>query len=169
MRLGIGKPCMTSTRARYLRRMEVVFCKLSDDRHVVRVRRDDGTTDSVELDSRSFLRHDLAHYAVEVELGLSRGVWGSVARGGSLAGPGLDGDDMAIAEQISGPAQTMMRTGADADEIEQVLRRVAPSLSTPDLAKRLHRRLRSLAGHWASTAYGGEMGLRWPEAAGPGD
>ncbi len=141
--------------------MEVVFCKLSDDRHVVRVQRDDGTSESVELDSRSFLRHDLAHYAVESELGLSGGVWGSVARGGSLAGPGLDGDDMAVAERLSGPAQTMMRTKADAAEIQQVLSRVAPSLATPELAQRLHDRLRALAGHWAATPYGGEMTLRW--------
>lgn len=149
--------------------MEIVFCKLSDDRHVVRVQRDDGTSDSVELDSRSFLRHDLAHYAVESELGLSEGVWGSVARGGSLAGHGLDGDDMALAELISGPVQTMMRTKADAVEIEQVLSRVAPRLATPGLAQGLHERLRALAGHWAATPYGADMVLQWPSPANLGD
>jgi hypothetical protein len=149
--------------------VEISFCKLSDDRHAVRVMRDDGTSDSVELDSRSFLRHDLAHHAVESELGLSGGVWGSVARGGSLAGPGLDGDDMALAELISGPAQTMMRTKADAAEIEEVLSRVAPWLATSELAQRLHGRLRALAGHWAATPYGGEMILHWPSPANPGD
>jgi hypothetical protein len=149
--------------------MEIVFCKVSDDRHVVRVRRDDGTSDSVELDSRSFLRHDLAHYAVESELGLSEGIWGSVARGGSLAGPGLDGDDMALAELISGPAQTMMRTKADAVDIEQVLSHVAPWLSTPELAQRLHERLRALAGHWAATPYGADMVLQWPSHTNLGD
>jgi hypothetical protein len=149
--------------------MEVVFCKVSDDRHVVRVQRDDGTSESVELDSRSFLRHDLAHYAVESELGLSGGVWGSVAQGGSLGGSGLDGDDMALAERISGPVQTMMRTGADAVEIEQGLSRVAPWLATPELAQRLHGRLRALAGHWSATAYGGEMILQWPDPADHGD
>lgn len=126
-------------------------------------------SDSVELDSRSFLRHDLAHYAVESELRLSGGVWGSVARGGSLAGSGLDGDDMALAELISGPAQTMMRTEADAVEIEQVLSRVAPWLAMPELALRLHGRLRALTGHWAATPYGGQMILQWPRPANPGD
>ena len=145
--------------------VEVHFVKLSDQRHEVRVRRLDGTSDLIELDSRSFLRHDLAHFAVELELGLSGGVWGSVARGGSLAGDGLDGADMALAETISGPMQTMMRTGAGADEINEVLARVVPDVASNALARRLHDRLRSLAGQWAATPYSGEMMLEWPESA----
>jgi hypothetical protein len=143
--------------------MKVAFVKLSDQRHVVRVERSDGTTESVELDSRSFLRHDLAHLAVELELELSEGVWGSVARGGSLSGSGLDGADMALAETISGPMQTMVRTAADADEIHEVLGRVAPEVASPELAVRLHARLRSLIGQWASTPWGSDMALEWPD------
>lgn len=148
--------------------VRVVFVKLSDRRHVVRVERVDGTSESVELDSRSFLRHDLAHFAVELELELSGGVWGSVACGGSLSGTGLDGADMSIAETVSGPMQTMMRTGADANEIESMLRRVAPEVAAPGVAERLHAGLRALAGHWAATPYGGEMVLGWPPELAPG-
>jgi hypothetical protein len=143
--------------------VKVVFVKLSDQRHTVRVERSDGSSESVELDSRSFLRHDLAHLAVELELGLFAGVWGSVARGGSLSGGGLDGADMPLAETLSGPMQTMMRTGANATEIHEVLARMAPGVVSPDLATRLHAHVRSLAGHWAATPYGGEMVLEWPE------
>ena len=143
--------------------MKVVLGKLSDQRHEVRVTRGDGTEESVELDSRSFLRHDLAHFAVELELGLEAGVWGSVARGGSLTGEGLDGADMVLAETVSGPMQTMMRTRATVTEIRDVLARVAPEVASPDLAARIHQRLRALAGHWADTPYGGEMVLHWPD------
>jgi hypothetical protein len=143
--------------------MKVAFVKLSDQRHVVRVERNDGTNESVELDSRSFLRHDLAHFAVELELDLTAGVWGSVAGGGSLSGSGLDGADMKLAETISAPMQTMMRTGADAGEIRAVLARVVPEMGSLELAQRLHARLRSLAGLWAATPYQGEMTLEWPE------
>lgn len=144
-------------------RVRVTFVKLSDERHAVRVERADGTLDSVELDSRSFLRHDLSHFAVELELGLAAGVWGSVAAGGSLAGEGLDGDDMSLAETVSGPMQTMMRTAASAEEIHAVLQRVAPEVASSDLAARLHARCRALTGHWNATPYGGEMELTWPE------
>lgn len=145
--------------------VKVTFTKLSDRRHSVRVVRADGTSESVELDSRSFLRHDLAHFAVEVELGLAAGVWGSVASGGSLSGQRLDGDDVALAETISGPMQTMMRTSAGPDQICDVLGRVAPAVASTDLAVRLHTRMRSLWGRWAATPYGGEMELAWPREA----
>ncbi len=148
--------------------VKVAFTKLSDERHTVRVERTDGSREVVEFDSRSFLRHDLAHFAVESELGLSGGVWGSVARGGSLSGSGLDGPDMALAESTSGPMQTLMRTSADAAAIHDVLARVAPAVASVDLAERLHERLRSLTGHWAGTPYGGEMELEWPEDPEPG-
>ena len=54
--------------------MKISFTKLSDERHRVAVTRDDGSTDSVEPDTRSFLRHVLSHFAVEVEPGLQHGV-----------------------------------------------------------------------------------------------
>jgi hypothetical protein len=143
--------------------VQVTFSKLSHRRHAVSVARSDGTNESVELDSRSFLRHDLAHLAVELELDLTAGVWGSVAAGGSLTGDGLDGSDMALAETVSGPMQTMMRTGARPDEIRDVLERVAPAIASMEVAERLHERMRSLQGHWDATAYGGDMVLTWPE------
>jgi hypothetical protein len=150
--------------------VKVAFRKLSDQRHNVRVQRSDGSSEVVELDSRSFLGHDLAHFAVELELGLFEGVWGSVARGGSLSGSGLDGADMVLAETTSGPMQTMMRTSADAAEIHDLLARVAPEISSMDLAERLHAHFRRLTGHWAATPYGREMELDWPEdAAGVAD
>ena len=143
--------------------MEIVFTKVSDRRHVVSIVRADATTESVELDSRSFLQHDLAHFAVERELGLAGGVWGSVARGGSLGGDGLDGEDMELVESISGPMQTMLRIAASPEQIHEVVQRVAPAYASLELAHRLHTRLRSLAGHWAATPYGGHLRLDWPE------
>ena len=149
--------------------MQISFLKVSDDRHVVSVVRDDGSSDRVELETRSFLRHDLAHYAVEVELGLEHGVWGSVAAGGSLSGEGLDGADMGLAESLAGPMQTMMRIAANVEEIRAVLTTVAPTLDTTsgDLAKRIHERLRRLAGHWNATGYGKTMQLDFPPPDAP--
>lgn len=147
--------------------MTIEFTRLSDRRHRATVRRPDGTVDSVELDSKDFLRHDLAHFAVEAELGLASGVWGSIASGGRLDGDGLDGEDMALAEQLAGPVQSLMRTDADAATILSTIDRVAPDLiasgtPTADLAERLQRRLRQLSGHWASTSFGQTMKLPWP-------
>ncbi|MEM9714559.1 MAG: hypothetical protein AAGA17_20215 [Actinomycetota bacterium] len=142
--------------------MEIRFRKLTERRHRVTVTRLDGSTEAVELDSKDFLRHDLAHLAVEIELDLTGGVWGSVAAGGSLAGEGLDGPDMDLAERLAGPAQTLMRTAAPVEEVERVIGVVAPDVTSPDLAARLHHRMRALTGHWNSTRHGEDMVLTWP-------
>ena len=78
--------------------MEVRFTKLSDARHAVAVIRHDGSTEQAELDSRSFLYHDFAHLAVEAELEPEHGFWGLVAEGAALAGIGLEGDGISLAE-----------------------------------------------------------------------
>ncbi len=142
--------------------MRVAIRKLSDKRHNVTVIREDGSAATIELDSKDFLRHDLAHFAVEVEVGLEGGYWGSVARGGRLDGVEIDGSDIGLAERIAGPMQTLMRTGAGAGEVLEVLETVAPDIADADLAYRLHQRMRALVGHWAATKYGHEMILVWP-------
>ena len=143
--------------------MRVVFTKLTHERHSVRVERVNGTTELVELDSRSFLRHDLSHLAVETELGLAHGVWGCVAAGGSLDGGGLDGEDMFLTETISGPMQALMRTGGGVPEVLTALTAVAPTVATIDLAQRIHDRLRAYRGQWRATPYRGEMVVEFPE------
>lgn len=49
--------------------MRIAFTKLTQDRHRLEIRREDGSTESVELETRSYLLHDLGHYAVEAEAG----------------------------------------------------------------------------------------------------
>lgn len=139
--------------------MDVVFTRLTPDTHRLRVERDDGTVDEITLNSRSFLHHDLAHLAVESELGIERGYWGSVAAGASLSGTGLSGSDIALAESLAGPVQTLMRIEADAEAYRSMLEHVAPTLARdePELADRLHERIRRLRGHVAATPFGTEM------------
>jgi len=143
--------------------MIVGFVKISDRRHLVEVRRRDGTSEQVELDSRSFLRHDLAHYAVEAELGLAAGVWGSVAAGASFDSRGIDGADVELAERLAGPIQTAIRVRAEPDRIHAVLLAVLGTEVSTDVAASLHHRIRALMGAWAATPYGDVMTLTWPQ------
>ncbi len=46
------------------------FTKLSDERHRFEYRRPDGTGEAIEMETRSLLRHDLLHFALEREAGL---------------------------------------------------------------------------------------------------
>ena len=49
--------------------MRILFHKLSDDRHRLAIERTPGAREEVECETRSYLVHDLLHYAVESEAG----------------------------------------------------------------------------------------------------
>ena len=123
----------------------------------------DGSISRAVLSSKDFLRHDLAHLAVELEVGMKSGVWGSVAQGGRLDGEGIEGAGVAEVELAAGRLQTLMRTDADVPAFEEMLMATMPERATRDLAERLHERVRQLVGHWNATAWGGAMEVDWPE------
>ncbi len=143
--------------------MRITFTRISDDRHRVGIVRSDGTTDSRELVSREFLRHDLAHFAIEMELPIRKGYWGCVSSGASLCGNGVAGEEAMFAETLAGPIQTLMRTQGDVNAYHELLRTIAPAHARGDLAARVHERVRQLWGHWKATPCRGDMELTWPE------
>ena len=145
--------------------MRIAFTKISDERHAVTITRADGTSESVEVDTREYLRHDLAHFAIESELPISKGFWGCVASGASLSGEGVGGKEAALAESLAGPIQTLFRTDAGPDAYAELLREVSETTGSQDLAARVHERIRRLRGHWKATPCGGQMELVWPEGA----
>ena len=143
--------------------MKVAITKVSKDEHLLRVTRRDGTAESVILNSRSFLRHDFAHFAVEAELPIALGYWGLVAEGAALTGEGMRGHDIALAESLADPLQTLIRREADPSEYLKILNRLQSAMATLDLATRIHKRARSLIGHWNATPYGETMEIAWQE------
>jgi hypothetical protein len=147
----------------FLSAMHITFTKISDARHSVTIVRSDGSTESSELGSRDFLRHDLAHFAIELEFPLRRGYWGSISSGASLTGEGVAGAEARIAESLAGPIQTLFRVDAGPEAYLKLLGRIAPSRAHRDLAARVHERVRQLRGHWKATPYGGAMALEWPD------
>jgi hypothetical protein len=146
--------------------MQITFTKISDQWHCVEITRADGTSESAILESRGYLRHDLAHFAIEIELPIRQGYWGSVSTGASLTGEGVAGTDAQLAETLAGRIQTLMRLEADRKAYLELLSDAAPEGVVPDLASRVHERVRQLRGHWKSTPYGGEMELVWPDSGG---
>ena len=90
--------------------MRIAFRKLTDERHVLTIVRDDGAREAVECETRSYLTHDLLHYAVESEVGLAGGFWGTLAAGATLARvndrtqppPTAAPEELAVIEQIVG-------------------------------------------------------------------
>ena len=144
--------------------MRVFFCKDSDSAHRVKVIRSDATEESRTLSSRSFVYHDFAHFALELEIPLPNAFWGSVAKGASLSGTDGFGPDIELAESIAGPAQILVKKDAPASSYAAVLGYTLPDPSNvATIANAIHKRVRQLKGQWRATNFGKCMEVEWPE------
>lgn len=144
--------------------MRIAFTKLTDDRHRLAIHRDDGSSESVELETRSFLLHDLVHYAVEVEAPFEDGFWGLLARGwtlGSLSDRTMSDPPsagIALAERLVGPMQSLWNGRLE----EARYLELAAGVVDAGFCARVRSRLRALTGHWRATPFGGAMEIDWP-------
>ncbi len=141
--------------------MKIRFIKHSDEEHSVQIVRHDGSKDEVRLNSRSFLRHDLAHLAAEQCVGLDDGFWGQVAKGAPLNGEGMGGATIQLAETLAGPVQTLMRIDAPPARYIATLSHLLPDRDCGDLGIAVHEKARQLQGHWRATHYGESMEIEW--------
>lgn len=156
--------------------MRILLRKLSNERHVLSVVRDDGTSEEIECETRSFLQHDLLHYATEAEARTAHGFWGNLANGKTLAqmndrtGRAMQGEglQMLAIEQIVGALTGSMK-GISAAVIVARFRDSAASagISIPEwltvgFVEAVQERMRRLLGQWKATPYGESMALLWP-------
>ena len=155
--------------------MRILFHKLSDDRHVLEIMREDGRSERMECETRSYLMHDFLHYAVESEAGTQSGVWGNLARGKTLAdlndrtGKAMQdgGPEMAIIERIVGGLSGLVK-GYSPESMTAALCGYADQLGAPmpdwfnqEFVRAVEERMRRLVGRWKATPYGAAMDLTW--------
>jgi hypothetical protein len=155
--------------------MRIAFRKISDERHVLEIRREDGRAEQVECETRSLLVHDLLHYAVESEAGLEGGFWGNLARGRTLAdmndrtGKAMeaDGPEMAVIERLVGVLSSAVKGRSPAEMMAglhsyaEAMGALLPEWLTEAFVAVLQERMRHLMGHWRATPCGGSMDLDW--------
>jgi len=159
--------------------VRVTFHKISDDRHALEIERDDGRRERVECETRSLLVHDLLHFAVESEARLEIGLWGTLARGKTLAemndrsgqAMAAEGADLAAVEQLVGALHGSVK-GRSAAEVVEGMRRFAAALGsslpgwlTAPLVAAVQERMRRLLGRWRATPHGAGMVLEWRGAS----
>jgi hypothetical protein len=159
--------------------VRIAFRKVDDDRHELSIVRDDGARESVECETKSLLAHDLLHYAVELEAGLTIGFWGTLAAGATLAQmndrtrppPTGAPDELAVVEQFVGALSGTVK-GQPPAQVAAGIRRYAAAMGkaeppwlTEDLVVAVTDRVRRLMGQWRATPRGVEMVLAWgPDA-----
>lgn len=166
--------------------LAVRFRRVSPTHHRLELLRADGTGESFEVETKSVLVHDLVHFAVETEAGLTSAFYGRIARGtayADLAHPEIvasaDNAELLATESIVGPLQGAVAGGlqpggaaAFVDGLRRYFASIGESLPpwlTADLVVRVLERLRRLQGHWRATPFGEALELRFepraPDAA----
>ena len=154
------------------------FTRVSPTHHRFEYRRADGTGETVEMETRSLLFHDLLHYAVESEAGLRGSFYGILGKIGgyeelSLAGGAALGGEIAITERVVGALSGALRDD-DQDDVAfvaEVSRFLdiddvrAPRWLTPVFVAAVRERMRQLTGRWNATPVGQTMALAFEIAA----
>ena len=154
--------------------LTVHLTRTSATHHRLEIVRDDGSREACELETRSCLRHDLVHFALESEARLADAFFGRLARGvhyldlgrvDPAAGPN---DELEQAERIVGPLQSAARAAIDPEAFVARLGDYAdatgepvPRWVTPEQIARTLEHLRRLEGRWQATAFGATMTLRF--------
>lgn len=150
--------------------------RTSASRHRLDLTRADGTRESLDLETRSCLLHDLVHFAVETEAGLTNGFFGHLARG--VRYETLVHEPQAphaaaelwLVERVVGPLQGAWRSTrldpaafvAAFRSYQESLGEACPAWLDAGLIERAADRLRRLEGEWRATKFGMTMELRFP-------
>jgi len=160
--------------------MQIRFQKLTNDRHRLTIIRIDGTSESADLETKSLLKHDFIHLALETEAQLKKSFWGLVASGKSFlelsenmkektTRPASD-EEVACTEMLVGAL-----TGAEKQSIDSAtfvknfstwckeVAMTCPTWLTAECIDRTRERLRHIQGKWNATPFGEVMEILWEE------
>jgi len=154
------------------------FTRISPTHHSFEYRREDGSGEAIEMETRSLLLHDLVRYVVESEAGLRGSFFGILEKIGgyeelSVAGGAALGGEVAVTERVVGALQGALKCGdLDAEGLAErvgafleLYEERAPRWLTPSFVRAVSERMRQLEGRWKATPLGATMELEFPARA----
>ena len=153
--------------------LRIQLQRVSPTHHAFVFERPNGTQESYPLETKTYLFHDLLHFAVETEAGLQRSFYGRLARGNSYKElVEVDQESLSIREE-NGMTETIVgaMTGIVKQDLDPVramesLRNYletsglrVPDWFTVEFTLRIKERMRRLQGQWQGTPFGQTMEL----------
>jgi hypothetical protein len=151
------------------------FTRTSRTHHSFEYCRADGSGETIEIETHSFLFHDLLHYAVEGEAGLRGSFYGILYKIGgyeelTVGGGAALGGEIAITERVVGALTGALQDNElDADafvarvnEHLDLFEERAPRWLTPAFIAAVRERMRQLTGRWEATPFGETLELAFP-------
>lgn len=154
--------------------LHLKLTRVSPTHHRLEYVRADGTGESAEIESKSFLFHDFVHFAIETEAKLRGGFFGLLSRGHTYAelsgkAPSEHSTEEALvieqAVSITTGIIKKMTTPEEAILAFKGLRNASgkriPVWYTPVFIERVRERQRHLMGHWNSMRFGETLELQF--------
>jgi hypothetical protein len=152
--------------------LTISLTRVSNTHHRFAYTRSDATSEVAELDTRSFLFHDLLHFAVETEAFLQDSFYGRLDRGATFADlraePFDTSGELAQTERIVGMLTGFLKDSPEpADFLERAVTMLrdtgadVPPWLTLELLMRVKERLRRLLGEWNALPFHQTMELRF--------
>lgn len=148
--------------------------RISPTHHTLEYKREDGTGEKKEFESKSVLIHDFIHYALESEAQLTTGFFGLLTQGYSfeeLASktpsdfPKEEGMEI---EMIVGPLTSVVKGDATPAQLIESLDTIFASYGksrpvwvTEELINRARERYKKILGAWNSLKFGETFELTW--------
>ena len=149
--------------------------KISDQHHEFRYVRSDGSGETLTLDSKTFLLHDLIHFAVESRAGLADSFYGLLVSGETYDSLNEKhsikdgfGGELGMTERIVGGLTPVMKGNATPEQflaaarnlIEAYNRKLPMWLDQGFIAD-VQEHIRRIVGEWNSIAYGDTLILHF--------
>jgi hypothetical protein len=148
--------------------------RTSPTHHRLEYVRADGTGESSDIESKSFLFHDFVHFALETEAHLNGGFFGLLAKGHTYAE--LSGktpsehesEEALLIEQAVGIVTGVIKKTATPAEavaayknMQDAFGKPVPPWFTEQLIAKIQERHRKLLGHWNSMRFGETLELKF--------
>ncbi len=151
----------------------VFLTRVSNTHHTFSYQRSDGRGETLTLETKSFLFHDLLHYAIESEANLRDSFFARLARSQSydaLTGPDIRYDgEISMTEKIVGGLTGYMKTEQPPEVFLAGIRNwgqasgdTIPAWLTRDFVINVKERMRRLQGEWKALPFGATMTLAFP-------
>jgi len=158
--------------------MTIRFTKKTPTHHLFEVKRGNGSAEHVMLETRSFMPHDLIHFAYESLAGCRHSFYGRLAAGTTLADfreidirnepETEEARELANTERITGPLTAWLRGSDNEDacltmlaQLFQLTDEPTPAHITIDFLANLRELYRKLWGQWTSLPHHISMDLEW--------
>lgn len=126
--------------------------------------RDNDCVEIVALETKTYLVHDICHYAVEKNLQYSKGFWGLLSSGHSFNE--LFGKEnpltreLRFIEQIVGPVQSIYYGHMRKEDFEQFVKHLNFKVPKTVLQASLNE-VRIIMNNWEKLSWGETMRLEW--------